>query len=307
MTDPVTHRSSHASPVLRGGGTGIVLALVAAVAATADLGAPPAQSVVLAALLLAVVGFVDDLFRGTAWQARLTATALVGLAAATAVTAGAPAPLPAALAVGLGAFWITGFTNVFNFMDGINGIAGLHGVVVGVALALAAHWAGVDFVIPLALAAAGASAGFLPFNWGRARVFLGDVGSYGLGGALAVIAYTAWVYGVPIEACVGPFVPYLADTSVTLARRVARGAPFHEAHREHAYQRLTQLGCSHPRVAIGVALASAATAALGLVSTHHGGAAPFAAAVAMVAVAALYLVSPDVLVRARARRPMPVS
>lgn len=291
--DHPNERSSHRSPTPRGGGVAVVTAIVVAIAVTGDLASAPVRAVLVATVGLGVLGLVDDVVGGMPVWARLVVSAGVAAVAAAWATSGTDPVLGGAIVIVLGALWITGFTNSFNFMDGINGISGLHGAVAGGILAVAGWGAGVDIVAPLALAVAGASAGFLPYNLVRPKVFLGDVGSYGIGGALAAVALVAWAHGVPLEACLGSFVPYVADTSWTVLRRVRRGERFYVAHREHAYQRLCDAGLSHVRVASTVTLSSAATGFVGLASLSGSTPARAVAVGAAATVAVAYLRAPS--------------
>ena len=139
---------------------------------------------------------------------------------------------------------VVGFTNAFNFMDGIDGLAATQGAIG--ALVIAAMQP-VDSVVP-ALALAACAAGFLTQNLPPARVFLGDVGSQYVGfllGAFAVAGERAG--GGPASFSGLIFLPFAVDATVTLARRLARGEPWHEPHRQHAYQRLVDSGWSHMR------------------------------------------------------------
>jgi UDP-N-acetylmuramyl pentapeptide phosphotransferase/UDP-N-acetylglucosamine-1-phosphate transferase len=136
---------------------------------------------------------------------------------------------------------------------------------------------------------------FLPWNARRAQVFLGDVGSYALGGALALLAAAAVLRGLPPEAALGPLVLYLADTGWTLQRRIRAGEPVLRAHRTHAYQRLCDAGWSHQRVTVVTGAVTALLSLLGAVSlTPHPGLRA-AADLAAVAVLAAYLRAPALL------------
>jgi UDP-N-acetylmuramyl pentapeptide phosphotransferase/UDP-N-acetylglucosamine-1-phosphate transferase len=144
-------------------------------------------------------------------------------------------------------------TNLYNFMDGADGLAG--GMTFfgfgGYALAasLSPH---ADPQLALASAAVcGAAAGFLLFNFHPARIFLGDAGSIPLGFLAGALGYWGWGAGVwPIWFPVMAFAPFIADASVTLAKRLARGEKFWQAHREHYYQRMVRSGIGHARTAI---------------------------------------------------------
>jgi UDP-GlcNAc:undecaprenyl-phosphate/decaprenyl-phosphate GlcNAc-1-phosphate transferase len=111
-----------------------------------------------------------------------------------------------------------------------------------------------------------ASLGFAPFNFPRASMFLGDVGSYGMGAALAILAVVGLRAGVPPEAVLAPLAIYLVDTSSTCIRRLAAGETWYHPHRDHRYQRLVKLGWSHMRVTLTVGGVMAACSLLGAVS-----------------------------------------
>ena len=121
------------------------------------------------------------------------------------------------------AVWVIGFVNAFNFMDGVNGISAAHAVLGGAAYACLGAWRHDAFLVAVGAAVAVGALAFLPWNAVRARVFLGDVGSYGLGPALAVLAACAVIGGIPVEAVAGPVALYLADTAWTLQRRIRSG------------------------------------------------------------------------------------
>jgi len=151
--------------------------------------------------------------------------------------------------------WLTGYTNAFNFMDGINGLAAGQAIVTGLGMALlgsvvSGQSSMVSPPVLLSLVIAGACAGFLPHNFPKARMFMGDVGSAPLGFLLAaLVVWIARDYGwwllIPLGLLHANFV---LDTGLTLARRILRGERWYEAHREHFYQRLIRAGKSHPFV-----------------------------------------------------------
>ena len=172
--------------------------------------------------------------------------------------------MAAALLAVAAAAWITGLVNVFNFMDGVNGISGVHALIAGVAYACYAEWGQHPFLLAASLAVAVSALLFLPWNAVRARVFLGDAGSYSLGAALAVLAADAVLRGVPVEAVLGPLALYLADTAWTLQRRIRTGERWLQAHRTHVYQQWCDAGWSHQEVTL---LAGAVTILLTLLGT----------------------------------------
>jgi Fuc2NAc and GlcNAc transferase len=226
--------------------------------------------VLLGALALAVVGLVDDRFPLRA-GVRMAAQLAIALAVVLALGGLERLPLPppldwplGTLGTPLAAIWIVAVVNFFNFLDGIDGLATLQAVVTGSGIAIAA-WE--PSLALLAGALAGAAAGFLPFNWQRASVFLGDVGSYFLGFALAALPIAAlpdWRSGAVLFVALSLWL-FLADATVTLARRGLRGARVHEAHREHLYQILAQR-FGHARVTLAIGAASATLTALALVA-----------------------------------------
>ena len=253
MLDRPNERSSHTRPVPRGAGLAPVLVAAAGWAALAAWQAPALVPVVAGALLLALAGWIDDR-RGLTPLAKLAAQAgavALGLLAG----AGSPAALAAAAAVWL---WVA---NATNFMDGIDGLAAGHTVVLAAGAAAVLLAAGDATAAPLAaLVLAGAAAGFLPWNWSPARAFLGDAGSQPLGflaGALLLHLAASGLWA-PALLLAGTF---LADATSTLALRLARGERVWRPHRRHAYQAAVDAGRSHSRVTSIYLLADAALAA----------------------------------------------
>jgi UDP-N-acetylmuramyl pentapeptide phosphotransferase/UDP-N-acetylglucosamine-1-phosphate transferase len=259
LIDVPNERSSHVSPVPRGGGIAVVVGSVSGFAVTDGSPSSVVAAVVAGALVLGAMGLVDD---------------RIGLPALPRLAVQLLAPMLCALVVAdhsgwrlvvgalLIALWVAAFVNAFNFMDGINGISGSQAAIAGLALSIAARGEADDSdVVALGLAIAGASLGFLPFNVPRARIFLGDVGSYFMGFWLAGTAVVAVELGVSPLVVVGPFVIYLCDTGTVIVRRLHRGESLTQAHREHVYQRLVLAGMSHTAVtsvcALGTLLCSA--------------------------------------------------
>ncbi|HEY4998931.1 MAG TPA: UDP-phosphate N-acetylglucosaminyl 1-phosphate transferase, partial [Usitatibacter sp.] len=222
-------------------------------------------AVLACAALLCLLSMVDD-FRSLPIQVRLPAHGAAGLIAVLVI--GAPQGsysglgVVEAMVVIVALVWMT---NLYNFMDGSDGLAGGMAVIGFGTLAFAA-WQARE--LPLALTAcviASASAGFLAHNLPPARVFLGDAGSIPLGflaGALGL--YGAFRGAWPLWFPVLVFSPFIADATVTLARRIARGEPFWKAHRDHYYQRLVLAGWPRARLAWASYAVMAAAAASAL-------------------------------------------
>jgi len=261
MVDIPGARSSHAVPTPRGGGAAFSLLLLLALAGSL-LGDATRSELWIALLgggsLVAVVGWLDDRFDLQSYV-RLGLYA-VSAAWAAAWIKGLPV-LPLGFAsLRLGWFgylfsWgsILAFTNIYNFMDGIDGLAGAEGASVSLA-------AGVVFLVAgelqagwLLIGLAVLLVGFLCWNWHPAKIFMGDVGSNLLGFVFATMAFASdrlagvsiWVWAVLL----GVFV---VDGFATLGRRLLRGLPPHQAHRCHAYQGAVQRGHSHAQVTLAV-------------------------------------------------------
>jgi len=267
ILDHPSERSSHDAPTPRGGGLALIAVLLAAWLVIA-LAAPGAELAVLwplaAALGLALVSWRDDLralpntFRLAAHVAAVAA-GMLALARTGPVFQGF---LPFWLdRLASGFLWLW-FVNLFNFMDGIDGITGSETVCLGVGAALVAAIAGLNTGLPLyGIAAAAAALGFLKWNWHPARIFMGDVGSVPLGYLLAFLLLEFAGAGLWAPALLLPLY-YLADATITLGRRILQGERFWRAHRQHFYQRAVQSGLSHASVV--EAIISANLALLGL-------------------------------------------
>lgn len=274
--DLPNERSSHEGVVPRGGGAVLVLAVLAglAVAARTWQWTPGVVAVLAGLALMSGVGLWDDRWGLSPWS-RLFFQVLA--AAAVVWTAGGldKAPLPPPLDAPMGPWralavlWIVAVVNFYNFLDGIDGLAGLQGLITGAGLALAG-WE--PWSAACGAAIAGACGGFLLHNWAPARIFMGDVGS----GALGFLLASAPLLAAPEARSRGVlFVGvslwlFLADATWTLGRRVARGERWHQAHREHLYQRLVALGWSHARVTTLIGLGSLGLTLLALWAWRTG-------------------------------------
>ena len=252
-------RSSHAVATPTGGGAGIVTGCLAALAAAFALGNVRGDWLLVFGLALgmAALGHADDR-RALPVLPRLLGQS--GAAAAVVLCALAESgPGPGGtgfvlLATGLLALvWLV---NAFNFMDGIDGIAGGETIFIGLAAAGLMTLQSPETLPPegtVALFLAAATAGFLFWNWPPARIFMGDVGSGVLGFVLAVLALSSAGHGtlsLPVWLILAGV--FLVDTTLTLLSRLWRGERWYEAHRSHAYQRAARRWGSHRRVTLGV-------------------------------------------------------
>jgi UDP-GlcNAc:undecaprenyl-phosphate GlcNAc-1-phosphate transferase len=291
-------RSSHSVPTPRGGGAPIVVGLVVA-ALLAPGGGRTRMALVVAVAFFGLLGLVDDL-RGLPALGRLGLQAAGAVAVGLTLVSGLPwSTAAAAGAAVVLAVWLVGFVNAFNFMDGVNGISGAHALIGGVAYACLAGWRGDEFGVAAGLALACAAAAFLPWNALRARVFLGDVGSYSIGAALAVLAARLVLRGVPAEAVAGPVALYLADVAWTLQRRIRNGERWLEAHRTHVYQRWCDVGWSHQEVTLLTSALTVLLCLLGVAALRGGPAGRVLADLAGLGALAAYLASPGLFARLR--------
>lgn len=252
-------RRVHAVATPRGGGIGIALFVVAvfAVLATQSGGDPSLAWVAAGIGLYSLLGLFDDV---RPLQA-LPKFGVQLIAAALLVSV-----LPAELGLGwLGwpiAVLACAYTvNLFNFMDGSNGLVAAQGLVISLAVAF---WPGqVEWLSIAGLVMAGACTGFLPFNLPNARVFLGDVGSHAIGAGVFALLMLSWREDVlGLAQCLLFATPVLVDTGYTLLRRARAGRPVWRAHREHLYQYAVRSGNSH--LAICLAYAAWTTISVGL-------------------------------------------
>ncbi|MFP7721566.1 lipopolysaccharide biosynthesis protein [Lysobacter sp. A3-1-A15] len=263
LVDEPGERRSHAVATPRGGGVAIVAVLLAACIALAFRHPghlPWLGAFGIGLCLVAGVGWLDDHRPLSPWV-RLGVHCVAAAVLMAPIALGADRPLLALIGFGL----VVTLTNVWNFMDGINGLAASQAAIAGAALALVLG--GPAAALGWALVAG--CAGFLPFNFPSARIFLGDVGSGALGfavGALLVLA------GLPDPSLspllLLPLAPFLVDASLTLGRRVIRGEAWWTAHLQHAYQGWARhSGHSLVTVLYGAAAAGGAVVLLALAGT----------------------------------------
>jgi Fuc2NAc and GlcNAc transferase len=246
MLDLPNHRSAHVAPTPRGGGIGIFLGLFLAVGVVVLAGEswprPWPQWCWLSAALVAV-GVFDDRFNLPV-AVRLGLYALAGACSLWLLPAVAAwLWVPALLYI----LWIT---NLFNFMDGIDGIAGAEACFVLAAAAVLSLWQGAAGAFPLfCLLLASACLAFLHWNWAPARLFMGDAGSIPIGFLLAVLSIQGEFSGtLPLVAWLVLLGAFIADATYTLCWRAFHGEKITQAHSCHLYQRLARHWNSHGRV-----------------------------------------------------------
>ena len=271
-------RSSHRIPTPQGGGLAVVLAVAIALSADAVLLAP--ERVALAGLLplaaavvvLTVVGAIDDIFPIEPMLRLVIQAAAVALTVATMPADVRVLPIvPVAIERAAEIFAGLWFVNLVNFMDGIDWMTVAETVPSTVALCVFAMFGAVSPPAGLvALALCGAVLGFAPFNRPVAKLFLGDVGSLPIGLLLFWLLLQLAGSGHLAAAILLPLY-YVADATITLLRRMARGERITEAHRSHFYQLAVIRGLPVMTVvqwvcAVNVALAVLAAMSIGLSS-----------------------------------------
>lgn len=289
ILDQPTHRSSHVVPTPRGGGVGVVAAvLVFGTAALVCAGIPwrAVAPGVVAGMAVAAVGWADDrqplgvrermiVHFGAALIVSAWAVG-IGVAGGTFGVGRAPANAGSGAFVALGAawwlFWTVSAVNVVNFMDGIDGLIGSQMVVYGLYAAALGGWTSPGALLGLSLAAA--SLGFLTWNWAPARIFLGDAGSGAYGVMVVVTGGTImWYAPVGLARAFAPLAPIFLDAFITMVRRYRVGHALTTPHRNHLYQRLANGGWGHARTSLAYAVAALGAACAGVLPSVSGRAA----------------------------------
>ena len=248
-------RSLHDRVVPRVGGL-VVVGITATFGLVATTGLGVLAGMAGALMLL---GWLDDR-HGLPVGVRLVVQLISAFAATMLLLPAASVWLWLALALAL-----TWAMNLYNFMDGADGLAGGMAVFGFGAYAVAALTDAPGLAL-LSATAAGAALGFLPHNWAPARVFMGDAGSVPLGFLAGALGVAGWSGGIwPAWFPLLVFSPFVADASVTLLRRALRGERVWQAHREHLYQRMVRSGLGHGPTAALWSVAMAAAAISGVV------------------------------------------
>lgn len=259
LLDIPNDRSSHTVPTPRGGGLAIVIVLL--LAGVVSLFLPQAPIDVLVCLLLAtlafsLLGWQDDKHDLPASVRFLIQLLIAVFASGWLLWATVPGYSTSFASVALlllSTLWIAWMANLYNFMDGIDGISAVESLILG---ATTSYWFAISGVASMAIiciAVAGASVGFLRWNWSPAKIFMGDVGSLALGAFFAIIAIIGTTrLDIPFLAFLILYAVYLADSGVTLLHRIIKREKWWQAHRSHFYQRAVQSGFSHAQVSLSV-------------------------------------------------------
>jgi UDP-GlcNAc:undecaprenyl-phosphate GlcNAc-1-phosphate transferase len=270
LLDQPDARKAHRQPTPTAGGLGVVAAVgagMALLAATGDAAPATNLPLLLAALAMAAIGLLDDRFDLPALPRLLAQTAAAWVAIGGGLVL-ERVSLPGLGEVPLGPFglaltllWFLVCTNAVNFLDGVDGLLGGSLLVACLMLAAIGAVLGAPFVVALSLCLAAGFAGFLPFNWAPARIFLGDVGSQAAGFLLAALGVAAALAAeARMSFAIVPLLlaAHLFDACFTVARRAVAGEAFWRPHRAHIYQMAIRAGWTARRVALlhaGFALA----------------------------------------------------
>jgi len=284
ILDRPKERSSHVVPTPRGGGIGIISVVIFTIVAFIVLQPNRLKfAIIIVVFLVSFVSLIDDI-RGVSAVFRfltqtIAAVILVGsfdfnILGIEFFSDKNLLSLLRVLKFSVFVFLIVGYTNAFNFMDGINGLAAMQAGVGGLAMAIVvgvSSWCWDSPAVLVLLSISGAAFGFLPHNFPNARMFMGDVGSAPLGMIFAAISiwvccYEGYNLLVPIVII---NVNFIIDTSVTLLRRIYRGDNWLEPHCEHFYQKLVRSGLSHAQVTRYAALLLTLTSLMAICIVHE--------------------------------------
>ena len=265
VMDEPNHRSSHVSAIPRAGGVAIVLTFYIGVGATWLLGAfdesatPALIAFIAGTFLIAVISLLDDISEQRASTRLLTQIIAVAIVLYMGIVLDVIA-VPFLGSVDLGIFgyvisffWILGLTNAYNFMDGLDGLAGGVAAIAGLFFMIITFYQGSAFVYVISYSLVAGAVGFLLHNYPPARIILGDVGAAFLGFVFAVLA----IIGARYDASHTSFlvIPMLLlnmiyDPALTTLRRLIRGKSIFEPHREFLFQLLNRSGYSHLEVVL---------------------------------------------------------
>jgi Fuc2NAc and GlcNAc transferase len=279
LLDEVNERSLHTVPTPRLGGVGIVIVTLIAGFFACDAGATELRVLLAVCGGIALVGLRDDL-RPMSAAVRIMLQIAVSIVflrlvgtPPLLVARALPLALPPFVVTALLVVWMVGVLNIYNFMDGMDGLAGSQ--TVSASIALAVMLGGSSPLAIFALALGASAAGFLAHNFPPARIFMGDAGSTFIGMSFAALAVIGMHHEVPITESALVLAPFLLDGTFTIFRRALRKEKVWKAHRTHLYQRAVQTGLAHRDVLLvymawlavaagGAVLASLGTASLAL-------------------------------------------
>ncbi|MDZ7720283.1 MAG: glycosyltransferase family 4 protein [Balneolaceae bacterium] len=264
ITDVPTKRSSHSTPTPRGGGIGFVLtsiiAFVLYFAWQGLLTSSAYLSLIATTIVISLLGWFDDrinLSQSIRLVTQVAAASLILFFVGTLDSFSLPYVSEFSLGIFspfLGILWITGVTNIYNFMDGVDGIATAQALTASGGWMIFAFFWGEPTLFTLNLIVFATVLVFLIYNWAPAKIFMGDVGSLFLGFFFAVMPFVAASVSKEITIATSLWIgalllwPFLFDSSSTLVRRMIKGENIFKPHRSHLYQRLNIAGWPHSKI-----------------------------------------------------------
>lgn len=262
--DIPNERSSHAVPTPRGGGIGIVISIMISLIYLCCLHVITIDKkylfMIIGLMLIALTGYASDRF-DLSVCARLVMQVIISLGVV--ITIGAIRfPIVeniSLIGTVMTVIWLAGIANIYNFMDGIDALAAMQGIILGIGIALLGFITNNQNIIFYGIVLACAVFGFLVLNITPSKIFMGDTGSYAIGFYAAIIPLIDNRLLMPVIIILGTF---LFDTIVTLFRRIYTGESLFEAHRNHFYQRAVRLGYSHMQISKSISIVSALFALL---------------------------------------------
>lgn len=257
IIDIPNHRSSHLEVTPRGGGLIFIFTWLSGLLYSLfnhELSYTVYQSFFYPVLLIAVVSYIDDYFD----ISRMTRFVVHVLASAIAIFIIygfelREAFIPNMLIIGTLVFFSSWSINLFNFMDGLDGFAAVQALFIFVVTGLLLYYENDDDLAYLSLLLAFSVLGFLVWNWPKAKIFMGDVGSTSLGLLIVIFSCSAYKRDTlsPLIYLI-LYLPFVFDATITMLRRMLNGEKWYHAHKSHAYQRLHAAGWSHQGVLFGL-------------------------------------------------------
>lgn len=299
--DEPNHRSSHSAITLRGGGvgalTGAIFIFVCLLVFYSEEEAFKKTGLVLGAgILVAILGLCEDIF-GVKSSIRAMIQALIGILIGLVMWVIFDTHI---IWIPLLALFFSANVNFTNFMDGLNGISSFHAIVVGLAYTGIGIYLKQEWLVISGLSVALLFAAFLPWNLIPPHIFMGDVGSYLLGGVTAATVIVGVSSGINIIGLMAPLSIYWADTISTLVKRAFKHLPVFEAHRMHVYQRVTDYGFSHLKVATGVGFFTIISSLAGFISINETYLNSFVSVALLAITILIYLQAPKIFSKRRA-------
>jgi Fuc2NAc and GlcNAc transferase len=273
---PLDHpnkRSMHEQPIPRGGG--IVIAGLFILGSIFFIPTWPGidrflLALVVGTLVICTLGWLDDQ-KSLNNLTKLTVQLIIGVICVALMQpetkiylfTGTMVNLASIILIPSLILWITWIINVFNFMDGVDGLVASQAIINAFVLSIWFFCSGDNNIALVCLILGGATSGVIFFNWAPAKIFLGDSGSLSLGFIFGVLAiYGVTKYKMPVSGFIVLYGVFLADTGITLLRRILKRERWWEPHNQHFYQRIVRNGVSHSKMSIIVVIANSGLAVL---------------------------------------------